>query len=94
MEMMWHLLMTHPCNLDFLTRSQKVTTLTLKQRQSSNEEVQHVKRKLFATARDVIESQVTLVAQKYEVAQSAVTQVGHAGFMTVTAHSDTFSFAV
>lgn len=65
-----------------LAETQRLLTLAQLDYVAVYEEVQHVKRKHFATARDCIESQVKLVAQEYEVAQSAVTQVRHAGFMS------------
>ncbi|XP_068435765.1 syncoilin-like isoform X2 [Clinocottus analis] len=57
-----------------LEETQRLHTLAQLDYIAVYEEMKEVKRKLFATARDCIQSQVMLSEQEYEVAQSAVTQ--------------------
>lgn len=68
-------------DLELLRRELQETRRLLGAAQLSHtgvsEEVERVKRKLFAAARDCIQSQVMLATQKYEVAQSAITRVSN-----------------
>ncbi|KAM9777583.1 LOW QUALITY PROTEIN: syncoilin [Neosynchiropus ocellatus] len=59
-----------------LEETKRQVTLSQLDFVSVHEQVQLVKRKLFCTARDCIQSQVVLTQQEYEVAQSSVTKVG------------------
>ncbi|XP_053700365.1 syncoilin-like isoform X2 [Synchiropus splendidus] len=57
-----------------LEETKRQVTLSQLDLISVHEQVQLVKRRLFCTARDCIQSQVVLTQQEYEVAQSSVTK--------------------
>lgn len=60
-----------------LQETQRMLSVAQLRHAAALEEVERVRRKLFAAARDCIHSQVTLETQKYEVAQSVITRVSN-----------------
>ncbi|XP_030628199.1 syncoilin-like [Chanos chanos] len=57
-----------------LTKTRSELSCTQLEKQRLQEEMSQVKRKLFAMVRDCIQTQVTMAAQQYEVAQLVLTQ--------------------